>query len=167
MTHYTKLLVTLVGLALAAPSALAGPASSSGTVELTITGQMEQEYRNEKGEKATRLVPVNKIVPGDAVFYTITYENKGKQPADRVMVTDPIPAEVSYVDGSAFGPGTEIDFSADGGKTWGAPATLKFKGADGKDRAATASDYTHIRWKLAASVGVGQKGFVRFRAVLK
>jgi uncharacterized repeat protein (TIGR01451 family) len=162
-THNTLL---ALALAFAAP-AFAGPASSSGTVELTIVGQMEQEYRNDKGEKAKRLVPITKIVPGDEVIYTITYENKGKQPADRVVVTDPIPPEVAYVDGSAFGPGTEIEFSADGGKTWGLPATLKVKGADGKDRPAVAADYTHIRWKLAASVQAGQKGFVRFRAVLK
>lgn len=153
-------------LALAAP-ALAAPASSSGTVVLSIVGQMEQEYRNEKGEKAKRLVPITKIVPGDEVVYTITYENKGREPAERVVVTDPIPAEVTYVDGSAFGPGTEIEFSVDGGKSWGQPATLKVKGADGKERAATAADYSHIRWKLAAPVQPGQKGFVRFRAVLK
>jgi uncharacterized repeat protein (TIGR01451 family) len=111
-------------------------------------------------------VPIAKIVPGDQVIYTVSYENKGKQPADRVVVTDPIPPEVAYVDGSAFGPGTEIEFSVDG-KTWGAPAALKVKGADGKERPAIAADYTHIRWKLAASVQPGQKGFVRFRAVLK
>lgn len=162
----TRIASFVLALALALPAA-AAPASSSGTVEVTIAGQMEQEYRNDKGEKAKRLVPITKIVPGDEVIYTITYENKGKQPADRVIVTDPIPAEVTYVDGSAFGPGTEIEFSADGGKTWGAPAALKVKGADGKERAAVAADYTHVRWKLAASVAPGQKGFVRFRAVLK
>jgi len=128
---------------------------------------MEQEYRNPKGEKAKRLVPASKVVPGDEVIYTITYLNKGSLPADRVVVTDPIPPEVSYVDGSAFGAGTEIEFSADGGKIWGAPAALKVKGADGKERPAIAADYTHLRWKVAASVGPGQKGFVRFRAVLK
>lgn len=154
-------------LATVAPATLAAPASSTGSIELTIVGQMEQEYRDAKGQKAKRLVPITKIVPGDEVIYTITYLNKGAQPADRVVVSDPIPPEVTYVDGSAFGPGTEIEFSADGGKSWGAPATLKVKGADGTERAATAADYSHIRWKLGAPVGPGQKGFVRFRAVLK
>jgi len=153
-------------LALAAPIAAAGPAVASGAVVVTIVGQMEQEYRNEKGEKAKRLVPITKIVPGDQVIYTINYENKGKQPADHVIVTDPIPPEVAYLDGSAFGPGTEIEFSVDG-KKWGLPGALKVKGDDGKERVAIASDYTHIRWKLAGPVAPGQKGFVRFRAVLK
>lgn len=155
-----------LALAFAAP-ALAGPASTSGTVALSIVGQMEQEYVNEKGQKAKRLVPITKVVPGDEVVYTITYENKGKEPAERVVVTDPIPAEVTYVDGSAFGAGTEIEFSVDGGKSWGQPAALRVKQADGTERPASASDYTHIRWKLAAQVQPGQKGFVRFRAVLK
>lgn len=153
--------------AIAAPAALPAPSSSSGTVELSIVGQMEQEYRDAKGQKATRLVLVNRIVPGDQVIYTITYGNKGALPAERVVVTDPIPPDVSYVEGSAFGAGTAIEFSVDGGKSWGLPATLKVKGADGKDRAAAAADYTHIRWKLGVPVTAGQKGFVRFRAVVK
>ena len=161
----SKALLALV-LAFALPAA-AAPASSSGSIELMIVGQMEQEYRNDKGEKATRLVPITKVVPGDEVIYTITYVNKGAQPTERVVVTDPIPPEVTYVDGSAFGAGTDIEFSADKGKTWGKPGTLKVKGADGKERAAVAADFTHVRWKLAAAVQPGQKGFVRFRAVLK
>lgn len=162
-----RIQTVLLALALAAPAAFAGPATAIGTVELSIVGQMEQEYRNEKGEKTKRLVPVSKVVPGDEVIYTITYLNKGSLPADRVVVTDPIPPEVGYVDGTAFGPGTEIEFSADGGKSWGSAKTVKVTAADGKQRPAIAADYTHIRWKLAASVASGQKGFVRFRAVLK
>lgn len=161
-----NMMVAALSLGLA-HSALAAPAASKGTIALEIKGQMEQEFRNEKGEMAKRLVPITKIVPGDEVIYTISYHNTGKQPADKVVITDPIPDEVAYKDGSAFGPGTEIEFSVDGGKTWGKPETLKVKGADGKLRAASGSDYSHARWTLLSAVAPGQKGFVRFRAVIE
>ena len=153
-----------LGLALGAQAA---PTASKEPISLVITGQMEQVYKNDKGEMVKRLVPITKIVPGDEVVYTITYTNKGSQPADKVVISDPIPKEVAYRDGSAFGSGSEIEFSADEGKTWGKPEALKVTGADGKPRAATGSDYTHIRWTLLNKVAPGSSGFVRFRAVIR
>ena len=165
MRNNNLLIVALsLGLALGAQAA---PAASKQTIALSINGQMEQDYKNEKGETVKRLVPIVKIVPGDEVVYTITYQNKGTQPADNVVVSDPIPKEVAYRDGTAFGPGSEIEFSVDEGKTWGKPEALKVKGADGKPRTATGSDYTHVRWTLLGKVAPGQQGFVRFRAVIR
>ncbi len=157
-----------VGLAFGAPAApQSPPVASKGVIALEIKGQVEQEFKNEKGEMAKRLVPITKIVPGDEVVYTITFHNAGKQPADKVVITDPIPDDVAYRDGSAYGPGSEIEFSVDGGKTWGKPETLKVKGTDGKPRAAVGSDYSHVRWTLLSSVAPGQKGFVRFRVTIE
>lgn len=153
-----------LGLALGAQAA---PAAPKNPIALSIEGQMEQIYKDDKGETKKRLVPITKIVPGDEVVYTITYQNKGKEPADNVVVNDPIPKEVAYRDGSAFGTGTTIEFSVDEGKTYGKPEALKVKGADGKPRAATGSDYTHIRWTVLGKVAPGQTGFVRFRAVIR
>jgi uncharacterized repeat protein (TIGR01451 family) len=165
MRNSNTLIVALsLGLAL---SANAGPAASKDSISLSINGQMEEIYKNAQGEMVKRLVPITKIVPGDEVVYTITYQNKGTQPADKVAISDPIPKEVAYRDGSAFGAGSEIEFSVDGGKTWGKPEALKVAGADGKPRAATGSDYTHIRWTLLNKVAPGQQGFVRFRAVIR
>lgn len=161
-----KSLIAALAAALAL-GAQAAPAASANSIKLEIKGQVEQEYTNEQGQKAVRLVPITKIVPGDEVIYTITYENVGKQPASDVIVHDPIPKEVAYKDGTAIGAGTDVEFSADGGKTYGKPAALTVKGADGKPRAATADDYTHVRWKLAGTVAPGQKGFVRFRGTLR
>jgi len=161
------LVVLLLGLSTAA---FAAPSAGSGTVSLTLSAQIEQEYLDAKGKPAKRLVPVKdetKVLPGDEVVYTISFHNRGAQPATDVVVTDPIPANAAYRDGSAFGAGTEIAFSADGGKTYAKPEVLKVKGADGKERAASAADYTHVRWKLLAAVAPGQNGFVRFRAVVK
>ena len=92
--------------------------------------------------------PATKVVPGTEVIYTITVSNLGDEPADSVVVTDPIPENTTYVDRSAFGAGTKITFSVDGGKSYDLAGKLKVKDAAGNLRAATASDYTHIRWVL-------------------
>jgi uncharacterized repeat protein (TIGR01451 family) len=154
-------------LAATAAAAPAEPTASAGTIKLSIVGEMEQEFTNDQGQKAKRLVPLVKVIPGDEIVYTISYHNVGKQPADKVVITDPIPKEVSFKDGSAYGPGTAISYSVDGGKTFGAADALRVKGADGKERAAVGEDYTHVRYTVLASVAPGQKGFVRFRAILK
>ena len=154
-------------LSLAVAAHAAAPATPNGSVELTLAGEMEQAYKDDKGVAHTRLVPINKIVPGDEVVYTISYRNAGAIAADKVVITDPVPEHMAYKDGSAFGAGTDIEFSVDGGKTWAKAEALKVKGADGKPRAAVGSDYTHLRWKVLAKVAPGEKGFVRFRAVLE
>ena len=164
-TLFAAFAALITTAASAAPAS--APASGQKDIVLKIEGQMEQAYTDAKGNPAKRLVPLTKILPGDEIVYTISFNNVGKQLTSDVVINDPIPADVAYRDGTAFGPGTEIEFSADGGKSFGKPAALKVKGADGKERAATASDYTHIRWQMLAAVAPGQKGFVRFRATVR
>lgn len=162
----SKLLIVALSLGLAFMTQ-AAPAASKETISLVINGQMEEVYKNDKGEMVKRLVPITKATPGSEVVYTITYQNKGNQPADKVVINDPIPAEVAYRDGTAFGSGSEIEFSIDGGKSFGKPEALKVTSKDGVTRPATGSDYTHIRWTLLNKVAPGSQGFVRFRAVIR
>ena len=103
--------------------------------------------------------------PGERVVYTITFRNISDQSADNVIITNPIDSNLTYVDGSAFGPGTEIEFSVDGGKTWGAPDALQVSDASGI-RPAEAGDYTHVRWVVKNDLAAGGHGVVRFTAVL-
>jgi hypothetical protein len=82
-------------------------------------------------------------------------------------VTDPIPADVTYVAGSVQGANTVATFSVDGGKTWGTPAALTVKNADGSSRGAQPTDYTTIRWVIQGALTPGSKGSVSFHAVVK
>ena len=52
----------------------------------------------------------------------------------------PIPANTTYVTGSAAGAGTTIEYSQDGGLTYGN---------------SDAAPVTHIRWTLAAALAPG------------
>ncbi|MCG8433827.1 MAG: hypothetical protein MJA83_07350 [Gammaproteobacteria bacterium] len=141
-------------------------ASAVAAIELETVVQKEEQYV-ENGEQKVRLVAAETVVPGEEVVYTIYFTNTGDQPAENVVVTDPIPEHTYYKVDSAFGAGTDIVFSADGGRTYGSPDALTVLGEDGQSRSAGPRDYTHIRWTLRNDLPSGQRGFVRFRAVLE
>src|SRR5262249_28071434 len=56
--------------------------------------------------------------PGDVLTYSIAYTAGGSAPAYGIVVTDPVPATVAYVTGSAAGAGATITYSHDGGTTY-------------------------------------------------
>lgn len=154
--------------ALGAPVALAQRAG--GGIQLVNVVEREIEIE-EKGTTVKKLVAPGKVVPGDEVVYTTTYTNTGTRPAEKVVITNPVPTHTRYREGSALGAGTRIAFSVDGGKTYAPREKLSVtsRDASGKDivRPATADDYTNIRWELTDAVAPGKSGFVRFRVVVK
>jgi uncharacterized repeat protein (TIGR01451 family) len=144
-------------------------AARAQNVELTTKAEREVEVI-EKGVKVKKTGPPEKVVPGDEVLYTVAYTNKTGKPAEKFAITNPVPKNTRYKDGSAAGEGADITFSVDDGKTFATPdkLTVTIKDKSGKDivRPATAADYTHIRWLLKQNVAPGQSGAVRFRAVV-
>jgi uncharacterized repeat protein (TIGR01451 family) len=148
-----------------AASGIASAAEKS-CVSLNNEAQIEQEYTDANGQKAKRLVPPGKVLPGGEVIYTITAKNTCTTPADRVVVDNPIPQHMTYVMGSALGIGTDITFSLDG-KTYAKLEALSVTQPDGKTRPAQAADIKSIRWTYGNAFSPGASGFVRFRATVK
>ncbi|MDX1498758.1 MAG: hypothetical protein R3176_02600 [Woeseiaceae bacterium] len=140
-------------------------AEQDESLEVRTVVQKEEVVVADDGSTERRLVPAETVIPGEQVFYTITFRNVGAEPVENVVITNPIAAELRYVDGSAFGPGTEVQFSVDGGRTFAAAADLTVT-EDGESRPATAEDFTHIRWKLSSDLATGSQGTARFAAVL-
>ena len=140
-------------------------ANASPIVVQTIA---EKEIRtvNADGDVKTEMAPAEAVVPGDEVVYTVTFANEGNEPASNIVVTDPVPAQMRYVEHSAFGPGTDITFSVDGGKTFAARDELVVTDASGNARPARASELTHIRWGFRQVLAPGERGYARFKAVL-
>ena len=151
-------------LLFAASTAIA-TAQDSGHLNVTTIVQKEQVTIDEAGHRTTQLVDATKVVPGDEVIYTVTFSNISDVPAENVVITNPLPEQLTYVDGSAFGPGAEIVFSVDDGKTFGRPGELTVS-EDGVPRSATAQDFTHIRWVMATDIAAGSQGMSQFRARL-
>jgi uncharacterized repeat protein (TIGR01451 family) len=165
MKRYVLIVLAALLIAFVANSAVW--AQPKGNIELKAVAEVEMEVVNAKGEKELKRVPAASVVPGDFVIYTIYYANVGKEPADKVVIINPVPEHMRYEDGSASGEGTRITFSVDDGKTYELPEKLTVVDADGKMRPAKGSDYTHIRWTLQKSLAPEEKGIVNFRAQLE
>ena len=153
-------------LALAASALLAfGAAHAAGGLQLSNQVFQEIEVIGADGKPERKTVPAATVVPGTEVFYVITYRNSGDKPADNIAITNPVPAELEYV--SVLGPAPANQVSVDGGKQYGALASLSVTGADGKSRPAEAADVTHVRWMLNTALPPGDGGAVSFKARLK
>jgi uncharacterized repeat protein (TIGR01451 family) len=156
-----KILMSVVLLGLS----FAVLAQEDGSLDVRTVVQKEEVVVNADGESENRLVAVESVVPGERVFYTITFTNVGDEPADNVVITNPIATELTYVEGSAFGPGMDVQFSVDGGATFANAAELTVT-EDGETRAAGPEDFTHIRWVMQGELNTGSQGTARFAAVL-
>ncbi len=139
--------------------------AAEGHLNVRTVVQKETVRLDDGGAVQTELVSADTVVPGENVFYTITFQNISEEPADNVVITNPIAESLTYLDGSAFGPGTEIRFSVDGGHTFAGLDELTVI-EDGEERAATADDVTHIRWRMQEALAAGAQGVARFAAVL-
>ena len=145
--------------------AAAAIAQEKGHLNVRTLVQKEEVSVNATGETERHLVAPEAVVSGEDIIYTITFTNVSDKPAENVIITNPISASLTYVAGSAFGPGTVIEFSVDGGQTFGAAEEL-IVGTDGVGRTAQVEDFTHVRWVLQDGLEVGAKGMARFRARL-
>ena len=141
-------------------------AQQTGSLNVTTTVQKQVVTVNDAGESETQLVAATTVVPGETVVYTITFQNIGDEAASNVVITNPIAETLTYVDGSAFGPGTEIRFSTDGGQSFAAANELNVEDG-GELRPAGPEDFTHVQWVMQNELAVGAQGIARFMAVLK
>lgn len=139
----------------------------NGSIRLKNEAFKEVEVAGEQGATNYELVPLKSAPPGEEVIYITTFTNAGDQPADDIVITNPVPDNVVYKAGSAFGAGTEITFSADGGETFAKPGELTVRTEGGSTRAAGPDDYTHVRWRYTGSLEPGQEGTVMFRAIIE
>ena len=77
-------------------------------IEVSTTAEIEVIEVNPDGTESVRRKAATRVVPGTEVIYTITAKNAGDEPADQVVVTNPVPAQTRYVEGSAAGANTDI-----------------------------------------------------------
>lgn len=155
-----KSVIVALGLAAMAAQAVAA-------VELKSEAFREVEVTDKDGKKTRKLEPLTRATPGQEVIYVLTYRNTGKEAASNVVVNNPVPAELTYVAGSASGKNTRFDVSVDGGKQFAPLEKLIIKKADGTTRPASATDVTNLRWTVTAPLKAGADGSVTYRTILK
>lgn len=152
-----KILLAL--FALLAPVA----ASAAQDVSLTTKVLVERVKTGADGKPVTVREEPGVVTPGDRLVFVLGYRNGGAQPATGFTLTNPIPPSVAFMgtdDASAV-------VSVDGGKSWGALASLKVVAADGTSRPAVAADVTHIRWSFGRPIAPGSGGELSFRGVVE
>ncbi len=166
MKNYKAALVT-ISTTLAAMLLCAGVQANNKPV--TIKSQVNELIKqlDDKGQPKWVAVAPDSIVPGDRILYTTRFHNNGVESSDNITITNLIPAQVSYLAGTAQGKDCDIVFSVDGGKSWGKPEQLQVRAADGQWRAAQASEYTHIRWQYQSVLAAQQGSNVSYQAHLK
>lgn len=153
-------------LAFAATVLPAHAQGTAGKIELRNVAEVEKVVTTADGKTEKKRVPAEKAAPGAEVIYTSTYRNTGSRPAGNIVVVNPVPANTTLVGGSAAGDNTDITFSADGGKTWAAADKVKVRSADGKERPAGLTEFTHVRWIHRGELASGKEGSVSFRVTV-
>jgi len=138
------------------------------SAEVTLTNSMFEvvTITAADGSTSDQWQQPDKLVPGERVGYQIEVNNQGTEPAADIVIANPIPEHTEYVQGSAKGLGTQIEFSVDNGKTFALPAQL-FIQKDGKSVQAQAADYTQVRWKLNQPLAAGASLTVQYIVIIK
>lgn len=139
-------------------------AQSGATVEDdTIAANGVDPQGDVKGADGKfKLVAPDKVVPGDTLVFITSYSNSGATPVTNFMIVNPVPASVKLSPESA----AHLEVSVDGGKSFGMLSQLTVPDANGKPRAATPDDVTHLRWTITR-LAQGQSGRAVYSATVR
>ena len=142
-------------------------ALAAGDIRFTSTAEVEVTKVSANGENVLVRQPATLLQPGEIAIYTNLFTNHGQQPAEKVVVDNPVPENTEYLGGSATETGYAVTFSVDKGKSFGQPQELTVPDGKGGQRQAEPSEYTNIRWTMQAPLQPGATGVVEFRVRVK
>jgi uncharacterized repeat protein (TIGR01451 family) len=161
----TDLKMALCVLSLCAVAGGAAAQAAAPKVSVQSVVEVERNVTLPDGRSEVRRFPVKSAPPGQALVFTNRVSNAGVKPADKLVLTNPVPQNMKLL--GAWGEGAQITYSVDGGKVYAPPETLKVKSPKGDLRAASLEDYTHIRWQLMGRLPPGKSAAVGFRAQVR
>jgi hypothetical protein len=142
---------------------LPAQAFAANQIALDNSVFVERVTIDSSGKQRVMLEAPKDVVPGDRLVFVLNYRNAGARPADKFVITNPMPAAVRFT-----GAGETAPFvSVDGGRVWGRLADLTIAQADGSRRTAQPADVTHIRWAFQNTIPAGGTGKLLFRGVVK
>ena len=151
------------GLFLLLAALMPGPALAANQVALDNHVFIERVSTDTEGKQRILLEEPKVVVPGDRLVFVLNYRNAGAQPADKFVVTNPMPSAVRFADAGDTRPLVSVD----GGKQWGLLADLSVPIEGGMRRAAQPADVTHLRWAFQKPIPVGGTGKLMFRGIVK
>lgn len=141
------------------------PAYAAG-LKATQSVEVATVSVNADGAESLSFSPASDVEPGEQVRYRLAYTNESADAADKVSLVMPVPAEVTYLEGSVDGNPGLVTFSSDNGATFADREAVLV--TDGEaDRVATAEEITHIKWVFDQPIAPAESGTISFMAVLK
>lgn len=141
-------------------------AFAAETVTTQLSALKRVQTKDKQGHTTVSFVAFNKALPGDDVVYTVTCHNQGEAAASNIVITLPIPAELTFVPGSATGE-ADVTYSVDGGKSFDLLDNLVITAPDGASRPARVDDINMISWKLRSPLAPSGDAQVSFHASVK
>jgi uncharacterized repeat protein (TIGR01451 family) len=142
-------------------------ADDSSPIQTTLIAELLNSIDTNDGRRLQRFIPATVVSQGQVVFYTVQVRNPAAVPVRDATIVQRIPANTTYVAGSAAGPSAEVTFSVDGGQSFLPEKDLVIAKPPAEARKATPSDYTHIRWQLRNALAPGAVALARFQAVFQ
>jgi uncharacterized repeat protein (TIGR01451 family) len=121
-------------------------------VDLRLMIDRQISVESQTGETEFKWQPLaseDRVLPGDILRYRLVGKNNGSQPVSSMVLTQPIPSEMTYILNSAKG-ASNITFSIDNGVTFNANPTIANVNENGQvvQQAAPPENYTHVRWNF-------------------
>jgi len=164
--HQETKMIRSILLAGAMFGATLAPAMAQEFTAVQIVERAVVTGENEDGSAIVEYEKAERVTPGDALLYSLNFENGSPDAIENANLVMAVPAEVTYNENSAFGDNSSVDFSTDGGQSF-APRGALTVSADGNERAASSEDITHIRWSFSGTITPGSAGDVGYGAVVR
>jgi len=146
-------------------AALLAPMTAHAATPIKLTSEVFVERQQKASDGTIRYVleKPDTVLPGDNVLFILRYRNVGDKPARDLVVTNPLPAAISY----SGTDGGQVMVSVDGAQSWGQLSQLKVPMGNGNWRAARENDVTHVQWKLGPVLSSGAEGKLMFRGTVR
>lgn len=158
----SRLYTLILGLTLAAPLAAQAP---KNVLTMRVTNVTAQE--DAKRGLARR---DTSALPGDLLRYTLVFVNRLPRAVKGVVLANPLPASMAYVEGSASANrfDARLEFSADSGKGWAPrPTTMVVEDGRSFQRVIPAELFTNVRWTVEAPLNVRDSVVAEFSARIR
>ncbi len=165
LRNLPSLLATVAGIFVALSQPVT-QAQEPADIQTELVAEVRENVSTTPGREVFRFAPARLLEQGQVVYYTLRITNQTSVPLRNVAVVQPVPANTTYLEDSAAGPGAAVSFSVDGGLSFEPAESLMIE-VEGVKQAAQATQYTHIRWQLRNPLAPGATALARFRATFR